>query len=110
MAQLRRILLAGPLTANDGGCSTAAVQVYPESGRAGWNETGSRLRDPASSHAPTASHLGGRGEVLLVGYEVSQFLAGLEDRHRPGSHLDRVPGARIARHPGLPLPDLERAE
>src|SRR5712691_8499473 len=40
----------------------------------------------------------------------AQLLAGLEDRHGARGDFDRISGARIARHPGFPLADLEGPE
>jgi hypothetical protein len=48
--------------------------------------------------------------VRLVGHERPQLLAGLEDRDGTCGNFDRLTGAWIARHPGLPPSDLEGAE
>jgi hypothetical protein len=48
--------------------------------------------------------------LALLGHERPQLLAGLEDRYRTRSDLDRLPGAWIPRHACLPMPDLEGAK
>src|ERR1041384_6916849 len=52
----------------------------------------------------------GKALVRLVRDQRAQLLAGLEHRHRPRGHLDRLSGARVPGHPGLAAPDLEGAE
>src|ERR1700674_1071798 len=75
------------------------------------------IKRAAPTEPPEPQVVTARGRAVLgadafarVRYHRAQLLAGLEDRDRAGSHLHRIAGARVARHAGLTLTDLERSK
>src|SRR5437763_8091211 len=60
---------------------------------------------PGRGHG--ARPVSGRDALARLRHHRPQLLAGLEDRNRTSGDFHRVTGARVARHAGLPLADLE---
>src|SRR4030095_789602 len=65
-----------------------------------------RPEDSLALHALDRFGLG----LTLIRNQRPQLFAGLEDGNRTRSDFDRIAGAGIARHAGLPPADLEGAE